>query len=106
VIVVNGIKIMRDSVHDTLDGSVDPGLHDRVRESASEMDGARCIEKCRIRKSGVGYFVELHVQVNPHLSVFDGHKIGHDVKAHLLENFPQLLDVVVHLEPLPPDIPS
>jgi divalent metal cation (Fe/Co/Zn/Cd) transporter len=37
--------------------------------------------------------------VDGNLSVRKGHRIGHEVKAHLLESIPKMLDVAVHLEP-------
>jgi divalent metal cation (Fe/Co/Zn/Cd) transporter len=57
------------------------------------------IEKCRLRKSGVGLFVELHVLVRGETTVREGHEIGHAVKDYLLAKNPRILDAVIHLEP-------
>ncbi|MDA0321666.1 MAG: cation diffusion facilitator family transporter [Verrucomicrobia bacterium] len=103
IIVVNGVRVIRASLHDVLDGNVDPEIQELVTSRAAAVDGVGQIETCRMRKSGVGYFVELHVQVDGDLSVNAGHQIAHEVKSHLLADFPQLLDVMVHVEPTPND---
>lgn len=55
--------------------------------------------KCRVRKGGMGIFVELHVWVDADTTVRDGHRIGHTVKDHIKKTKPQVVDIVVHLEP-------
>jgi divalent metal cation (Fe/Co/Zn/Cd) transporter len=63
----------------------------------------RRIEKCLIRKSGIGLFVELHVEVDPSLTIRDGHRVGHQVKAALISGNSRIQDVIVHLEPAEAD---
>jgi divalent metal cation (Fe/Co/Zn/Cd) transporter len=57
------------------------------------------VEKCRIRKSGLGLLMDIHVIVDGNRTVRDGHQIGHMVKSRLLESHLPVHDVVVHLEP-------
>ena len=99
VIVANGCRIISRSLHETLDGQVDSGWVDAILRAASEVDGVVAPEKCLVRKSGVRFFTELHIEVDPEMTVRDGHQVGHEVKDHLMERFPQLMDVVIHLEP-------
>jgi cation diffusion facilitator family transporter len=99
VIVINGFRIIDGALHDTLDGKVDSDRTDRIQLMAEEVDGVLNTEKCLLRKSGVNYFSELHVEVDPNLTVLEGHRIGHDVKDHVMEAMPEVLDVVIHLEP-------
>ena len=100
IIVINGGRIIHAAMHEALDGAVAPELETEVRQHAEEISGVAGIEKCLIRKSGIGYFVEIHVEVPGAMPVSTGHKIGHDVKEHLIETMPNLFDVVVHLEPV------
>ncbi|MDF3129668.1 cation diffusion facilitator family transporter [Kiritimatiellaeota bacterium B1221] len=100
IIVFNGIRIIDGALHEALDGAVAPELEAEVRQHANEIEGVANIEKCLIRKSGIGYFVEIHVEVPGQMTVSKGHAIGHDVKEHLIETMPNLFDVVVHLEPM------
>jgi cation diffusion facilitator family transporter len=100
IIVFNGGRIIHAAMHEALDGAVSPELETEVRQHAEEIQGVAGIEKCLIRKSGIGYFVEIHVEVPGTMPVSKGHALGHDVKAHLIETMPSLFDVVVHLEPV------
>jgi len=99
IILLNGSRIIIRSFHETIDGGVDPEVSNLLEKEALVIDGVRMIEKCMVRKSGIFLFSEMHVQVDPQMSVELGHKIGHQVKAHLMEKFENLQDVAIHLEP-------
>jgi divalent metal cation (Fe/Co/Zn/Cd) transporter len=43
--------------------------------------------------------VDLHIEVDPEMSVRGGHDLASKVKFTLMEHFPDTLDVVVHVEP-------
>jgi cation diffusion facilitator family transporter len=103
IIIFNGCLIIKSAMHEVLDGSVSQELNIEMRFLAEEVGGVREIEKCRVRKSGIGMFVELHVRVDPEISVREGHRIGHEVKDHIRDRKPQVLDIVVHLEPFERD---
>ena len=66
---------------------------------AGGMDGVREVHAVRTRRSGLGLLVDLHVLVDPKLTVCEGHDIASAVKRALLERGPGVLDVVVHIEP-------
>ncbi|HEY5895393.1 MAG TPA: cation diffusion facilitator family transporter [Chthoniobacterales bacterium] len=104
IILVNGVLILKGALHDVLDGSVPKDISSHVSDLAASVSGVENIEKCRVRKSGIRLFVELHVRVDPQISVFEGHKIGHDVKNHLLSADPRIQDVIVHVEPASADV--
>jgi len=61
--------------------------------------GVRSTEKCYVRKMGMYYLVDLHVIVNGELSVVEGHTIAHHVKNLLKLDYPELIDVLIHIEP-------
>lgn len=99
LIVINGVLIMKGALHEMLDGNVSVEINEKMRQLALQVPGVAAIEKCRVRKSGIGLFVELHVHVLGDTSVRDGHQIGHDVKDYIRAENPQVQDVIVHLEP-------
>ena len=49
-------------------------------------------------------FVEMHVEVDPQMTVLRSHEIAHGVKDAVRKKFPNVRDVLVHIEPL--DIPA
>jgi cation diffusion facilitator family transporter len=99
IIAFNGWRILSNSLHDTLDGQVESGLITALTDEAENHSEVYLVETCRVRKSGIGYFVELHLWVDENMTVRAGHQLGHEVKDRLQHAFPHLHDVVIHLEP-------
>jgi len=99
MIFYNGIRLLRTGLRDVMDAAVAPELERRIREASYQVEGVQAIEKCRVRKSGLMHFVDIHVVVDGDVSVSRGHEIGHDVKNVLLKGDFQILDVAVHIEP-------
>ena len=71
----------------------------RLLTLAREIPGVEDVHALRTRRVGSGYHVDLHVLVDGGLTVTRGHAIGAAVKRRLIETGPEVLDVVVHLEP-------
>jgi divalent metal cation (Fe/Co/Zn/Cd) transporter len=61
--------------------------------------GVMGVEKQLARKTGLQYHVDLHVEVEPDLTVRASHQIAHDVKAKVLQDLSWVADVLVHVEP-------
>ncbi|WP_186775683.1 cation diffusion facilitator family transporter [Rubripirellula tenax] len=99
MLVITGIRIFASTARELMDQQANDELVDRVRVVSSNVDGVRDVEKLRVRKSGLEYFIEIHVEVDSHITVAEGHRIGHAVKDHLLIEMPRVRDVHVHIEP-------
>lgn len=99
VIGYNGIKLLRNALHENLEGAPPAALQAEVRTLAGTVPGVREIEKLRMKKIGLGYFMDIHVQVDGTLTVDEGHRIGHEVQRTLQESTLGISDVVVHIEP-------
>ncbi|MCA9075858.1 MAG: cation transporter [Planctomycetaceae bacterium] len=100
-IVWTGIGLFRSSASELMDVQADPDFVARIRTEALAVNGVEDVETLWVRKSGLEYFVDTHIEVDQHLTVAEGHRIGHQVKDRLLTVFPHLRDVLVHLEPYP-----
>lgn len=101
VIALNGLRFARRAIIELMDTVVSEDKLDAVRWRAQNVDDVKCVEECRIRKSGVRYLVDIHVQVNGSLSVREGHEIAHAVKSALMLEDRSIQDVLVHIEPAP-----
>jgi cation diffusion facilitator family transporter len=99
VIVFNGVRLLLPALNEVMDGAAPEDIESRIRTISEEVEGVLEIEKCRIRKSGLGLIMDIHVVVQEDLTVKDGHQIGHDVKDRLLESNLKISDVTVHIEP-------
>lgn len=99
VIVANGVRFARTAVGELMDTTPDTTLMDTIQAVARETDGAEHVEKILVRKMGPQLYVDLHLEVDPALSVLQAHGIGHTVKSVIMERRPEVADVLVHVEP-------
>lgn len=96
-----GGSLFWGSLQELLDRQADPAMLAEVRREAGTVPGVRGVEKLLVRKTGLEYLVDIHVEVDPDLTVRAGHGIGHAVKDHLMTRFVTVKDVLVHIEPAP-----
>jgi cation diffusion facilitator family transporter len=99
VIAFNGVQVFNRALGDVMDLAVPLAFETEVRAVASAVEGVRGLDKCRVRKSGLSHLVDIHVEVDPELSVIGGHAIAGAVKHALLRSPLRITDVMVHIEP-------
>jgi cation diffusion facilitator family transporter len=99
IIAWNGVRLLRPALNELMDSSPSREVHDRIRAIAAATPEVRGVEKCLVRKMGYEYFVDLHVEVDPHMSVLHAHEVAHDVKDRIRAELPDVKDVLVHIEP-------
>lgn len=99
IIGYNGWRLLIPALHEVMDTAPPRDLEDSVREVAATVPGVSEVEKCRIRKMGIEYYVDIHIGVNPDLTVREGHRIAHEVKDTIRAAKPTIADVLVHIEP-------
>ena len=99
VIFVNGAHAVAQSLARNHGCVASRTIVEDIREIARHVDGVAGIDMCRVRKSGLGMWVDIHVEVLGDMTVRDGHRISHLVKDALLASGHNVMDVVVHIEP-------
>jgi cation diffusion facilitator family transporter len=99
VIAWNGRRLLRPALDELMDTAPDPEVVGEIRRVAEVVSGVVCVEKCLVRKVGYDYFVDMHVQVDPQMTVQHSHDIAHDVKDKIRGQIPAVRDVLVHIEP-------
>lgn len=99
IIVYNAYRIFRPALSEIMDEQVYEEQVAKVKELAGETQGIIDTEKCYIRKSGMNYYIDIHVIVDANLTVAEGHLIGHRFKDQLMKRYEEIEDVLVHIEP-------
>jgi cation diffusion facilitator family transporter len=99
VIVFNGVGLLRPAIAELMDAAPDPETEKSVRAVLAKVDGIDDVEVCMVRKTGLDFFVDLHVHVNGNLTVHRGHEIAHCAKDRILAEVPHVTNVLVHVEP-------
>ena len=85
-----------------MDTSPGAALAASIEETARQVDGARWIEKLQVRKMGPSLYVDLHLEVDPDLTVLNAHAVAHAVQDRIMSARHEVADVLVHIEPPPP----
>ena len=102
VILYNGLSMLKTSLDDLMDRHPGEDITMAVRRVAERVPGVSAIEKLLVRRSGISYHVEIHVQADPRLSLAAAHELGHLVKNTIREEQPRVWGVLVHMEPYVP----
>ena len=98
-VIYTGIRVLRETAMELIDTMPSPELIGRVKSAAAQVSGVEGIEKCYARKTGLQHHVDLHVEVDPTITVEAGHTIATEVRAHIRSTVPEIADVLVHVEP-------
>jgi cation diffusion facilitator family transporter len=101
IVVITGVRVVRDASMDLMDTMPDPALTEHLRAVALAVPGVKAVEKQRARKTGLQYHVDLHIEVDPEMTVRASHEIAHDVAARIRAELAWVADVLVHIEPAP-----
>ena len=96
----SGWLLMKPALSELMDKAPDPEVIEQIRRLAADTEGVANVEKCFVRKAGHLLFVEMHVEVDPQMTVLRSHEIAHHVKDKIREAMPAVSDVLVHIEPL------
>jgi len=101
VIAANGIRLLRPAFYEIMDTAPRAKIVRAICRVASSVPGVVEVEKCRARKMGLDFYVDLHARVDGNISVHEGHEIAHRVKRAIQQSDARVADVLVHIEPAP-----
>lgn len=99
IVIFLGVKVVRETVLTLMDTMPDERTLGEIRRVALTVPGALGVEKCFARKTGFQYHVDLHLEVDPSLTVSESHQIAGHVRRSIQRELPWVADVLVHVEP-------
>jgi cation diffusion facilitator family transporter len=99
IIFFLSVRVVRRTVEQLLDTMPDPDRMRQIREVALSVPGTLGIEKCFARRTGLRYHVDLHLEVDPEMTVRESHEIAGEVKNAVKRCLYWVADVLVHVEP-------
>ena len=100
VIAFNGWRQLRPALSELMDTAPGHEIRDQIRQLAETTPGVARVEKCFVRKMGYHLYVDMHIEVDPQMTVLASHGIAHAVKDKIRDTMPAVSDVLVHIEPL------
>ena len=101
IVILTGLRVARDTASQLMDTMPGDALLNTIRGVALTVPGVSGVEKCYARKTGLQYHVDLHLEVDPEMTVRESHQIATDVRIRIKESLHWVADVLVHVEPAP-----
>lgn len=101
VVILTGVRVLRGASLELMDTMPEPEALAALRATALEVPGVHGVDKCFARKTGFSHHVDLHIEVDPELTVRASHVIAGQVRSRVRERLGWVADVLVHVEPAP-----
>jgi cation diffusion facilitator family transporter len=99
IVIFLGLRVVRDTSMQLMDTMPDDAAIAEIRSITMTVPGALGVEKCFARKTGFQYHVDLHLEVDPQMTVSQSHDIATEVRSRLKAHLEWVADVLVHVEP-------
>jgi len=93
------IDILKDSISELIETSVDDKLKNEIFDTVSKVKGVKDYHKLRIRRIGNYYSMSLHILVDKSMTVKDAHDISYNVEEEIRKLLGPETIVTTHLEP-------
>nr|WP_242463886.1 cation diffusion facilitator family transporter [Halorhodospira halophila] len=97
-----GITFAWRSVCELVDTGLDPAQVAHIERLVSEIDGVRDVHGLRSRHMAEEALIDLHIQVDPRLSVSEGHRVSEAVRRRIIQDIGVVTEVLVHVDHEPP----
>ncbi len=101
IVIATSLRVMQESSLHLMDTMPDDESMAQVREVAMTVRDVRGVEKCFARKTGLKYHVDLHLEVDPDITVRASHDIAARVREKIRGELTWVADVLIHVEPWP-----
>ena len=93
-------RIGLPAANELVDASAPPELQEAIMQTIRSFPRVERAHALRTRHMGARVAVDFHILVSPEMTVREGHTVSEGLKAQLLSEFPDVGDVIVHIEPL------
>lgn len=100
-IVKVGLRILWDSLREFTDTAPRVDTLDSIRDCAQNVVGVLDVHDLRVRTAGGLFQMEIHITVDGHIPVVDGHRVAKEVERCLSEEIERIDRVIVHVDPDP-----
>ncbi len=94
-----GAKLILDSTMELVDTAWESEKVESMLALINNVSGVENAHMLRTRKMSSSVLVDVHIQVAPHISVSEGHHIAEQVMSQLREEYDEVSDIMVHIDP-------
>ncbi len=94
-----GVELSWGAFQELIDTGLDATQVEAIRQTLVATPGVLGLHQLRTRRMAHQALVDAHVQVDARISVSEGHRIAESARARVLREHPEVLDVLVHIDP-------
>lgn len=94
-----GAELAWGAIKELIDTGLEETQVEAIRATLCATPGVLGLHELRTRRMAHQVLVDAHVQVNPRISVSEGHRIAESARARVLREHAEVLDVLVHIDP-------
>ena len=94
-----GVELAWESIEELIDTGLRTEEIDSIQELIRNVEGVRAMHRLRTRRMGANILIDVHILVDPRLSVSEGHHIADRVESQLYEQIENISDVTIHIDP-------
>lgn len=98
MVAKTGWEFSWDALHDLMDRAVDASEAEAIRTTLTGTPGVLGVHDLRTRKMGDMIVVDVHLEMDPTISVESGHAIAVDARNRVLQRH-RVLNVMTHVDP-------
>ena len=98
-VVKVGVDIFKESLMELILTAPKSDVLEKIRRLITDVPGVLNVHALRVRAQGGVLQMDVHVAVDGHMTVSEGHKIAVNIESALIKNLPEIKSVVVHVDP-------
>ena len=102
-VIKNAAKLFLQVNFELMDGNADNSLYQKLFSAVSSVPDVHNPHKARIRKMASLFDIDLDIEVDPAMTVYDAHEKAEQVEEAIREVIPEAYDILIHIEPLGSD---
>lgn len=92
-------QLIMESTSELVDTGLAPEEVQEIHDFIANIEGVENVHLLRTRRMGGHVLADAHLQVNGRISVSEGHFISDQVMHRLRKRFPDIKDVIIHIDP-------
>jgi cation diffusion facilitator family transporter len=94
-----GVELAWHSSQELIDAAMEPEQVEKIRDVIQSVNGVQALHMLRTRRMGSDGLVDVHILVDPRISVSEGHRISDRVRGEIIRQVNAVRDVTVHIDP-------
>lgn len=98
MIIKVGVKLSWQSLRELVDTGLAHEALDSIRQAILSVSGVKALHLLRTRRVGGQALADVHIIVDDHVSVSEGHQISEAVRSKLIDEIAPMTDVMVHID--------